>query len=203
MAAEDCRQVLASDTGSEDSRKITQKAHLRLARSLHQLGDLEEASSELDEFRSLNRGPVDPELSLRVQILQDHATRNLEADAPYTRPMRYEVRVTGELRPLIIDEEVSSALCCVKPPEIPAEIFLMHVVNKYHDRIMQLRPWTCWSCSSKAVNMIHTPASYLHLSVPMIIDYVRPVCAHGERCGQQARRFAEGMARAAGTYYET
>ncbi|KAF8055627.1 hypothetical protein FPV67DRAFT_809958 [Lyophyllum atratum] len=194
QAAEDCALVLA-DRCSPLSRPITLKAHLRLARSLHGLGDLERATMELDKFRALNGKSQASELSLRVRILQDQVAQDSVAEDQCglaTRLLHYVVR-TSRPAPIVIDDQVPTVLCSTNPPRIPTNAFLTHLVQKYDQRIMHSHEWTCWKCPAKAESMVHTPCAYFHLEEPVVVDLAQPICIHGGECEQQARALMAGQ----------
>ncbi|KDR73019.1 hypothetical protein GALMADRAFT_212979 [Galerina marginata CBS 339.88] len=113
-----------------------------------------------------------------------------------TRPLRYEIKVfvNNSLTGLVKYDQVPIALCSMHPPEVPTKMFLVQLVKKYDREIMDHQAWVCWNCSSPAVGMVHTPASYLHLEEPEVIDYAQPVCINGGPCDVEARKvMAEKM----------
>lgn len=187
--------MLAADRGSQLSKFITLKAHLRLARSLHALGEFEKATIELDKFRSLNGKSQASELSLRVRILQDQVEQDTVAEERCglaTRLLHYVVR-TSRPSPIVIDDQVPTVLCSTNPPRIPTNAFLTHLVQKYDQRIMHTHEWTCWKCPAKAESMVHTPCAYFHLEEPVVVDLAQPICIHGGECEKQARALMAGQ----------
>ncbi|KAH9487439.1 hypothetical protein JR316_0001515 [Psilocybe cubensis] len=105
-----------------------------------------------------------------------------------TRPFRYEVRVFNQESPIIKEEVVPVALCVARPPEMETRRFLTSLVSKHDRDILNMQPRTCWNCDKQAIGLTHTPASWLHLSDPLVLDFVQPVCENGGACDQAARQ---------------
>jgi len=187
---------------------LTQKAHYRLARCLFELGKLTDAMKEMDKYRDITGGhQAEAATSLRNKIIQATVARDGKVatelpSATNSRVLRYEVKVTGHPVSIVKNDIVPGSLCSMHPPEMPTKMFLAGLVKKYHDAIMQEKNWTCWNCPRKAVSLVHTPASYLHLAEPMVLDFAQPICVNGGECDKEARkmmdeemRFAAAMGR--------
>ncbi len=106
---------------------------------------------------------------------------------PQGYQLRYEIRVFNIATPIIRYDMVPAALCTTDSPEMPTRVFLANLVKKYHNEVMKLHPWTCWNCPARAVSLVHTPASYIHLSDPQVVDFAQPVCINGGVCEKAAR----------------
>jgi hypothetical protein len=118
----------------------------------------------------------------------------LPSDSTGGRVLRYEVKVsTGLSLPdtIVKIDTVPSSLCSMNPPGKPTKAFLAQLVNKHHDAILREKNWTCWNCPRRAVGLVHTPASYLHLAEPLVVDLVQPVCVNGGACEREARKLMD------------
>ena len=194
---EEVIQKAPQNVNASRSIALTQKAHHRLARCLFELGQLTEAMKEMDTYRDITGGrQTEVAMSLRNKITQADAARDGKvatelASATNSRVLRYEVKVIGHPVSIIKNDTVPSSLCSMHPPEMPTKIFLAELVKKHHDAIMQEKRWTCWNCPRKAVSLVHTPASYLHLEEPMVVDLVQPVCVNGGECDKEARKMMD------------
>jgi hypothetical protein len=179
---------------------LTQKAHHRLARCLFELGKLTDAMKEMDKYRDITGGrQTEAATNLRNKIVQAIVARDGKVaselpSATDSRALRYEVKVAGHPVSIVKIDTVPGSLCSMYPPEMPTKVFLAELVKKHHDAIMQEKNWTCWNCPRKAVSLVHTPASYLHLAEPMVLDFAQPVCVNGGECDKEARNMmAEEM----------
>lgn len=113
------------------------------------------------------------------------------------RQVRYEIRVSGEETPIVKFDMVPIALCSPRPPEAQTKMFLASLVNKYHDELLKSHNWNCWNCPARAVGLVHTPASYLHLPDAQVIDFAQPVCVNGGLCDKAARAMMDEEMRSA------
>ena len=158
---------------------------------------------EMDTYRDITGGrQTEAATSLRNKIIQAIVARDGKVatelpSATNSRILRYEVKVTGHPVSIIKNDTVPSLLCSMHPPEVPTQIFLAELVKKYHDAIMQEKNWTCWNCPRKAVSLVHTPASYLHLEEPMVVDFAQPVCVNRGECDKEARKMMDEEMRSA------
>ena len=108
-----------------------------------------------------------------------------------SKVLRYEVKVVGHPVSIVKTDTVPRSLCSMYPPEMPTKIFLAQLVKRHHDAIMEEKNWTCWNCRKKAVSLVHTPMSYLHLEESMVVDFAQPVCINGGECDKEARKMME------------
>jgi len=118
-------------------------------------------------------------------------SRHVPSDSTGGRVLRYEVKIStgpSRLDTIVKMDNVPSSLCSMHPPERSTKAFLAQLVNKHHEAILQQRNWMCWNCPKRAVGLVHTPASYLHLAEPLVVDFVQPVCINGGACDREARR---------------
>lgn len=157
----------------------------------------------MDEYRHVMGGqPTDAEKGLRTKIL--HAI--MERDEGYRgqaahvlaiapgRPLRYEVNVFNNESIIVLFDEIPDNLCSNYPREIPSRLYAVKLVTKYHNSILHGKEWRCWKCFSPAIGLIHSPALYLHLHEPKIVDYVQPICKDGGECDVAAQKMmAETM----------
>ncbi|KAF8873606.1 hypothetical protein CPB84DRAFT_1798274 [Gymnopilus junonius] len=204
-AIEDVRNVLKMTPPGVKVEHIIQKAHLRLARCLYETGRYGDAIKELDTWRETvgNTHHTETESALRSKILQAIVMRDendnqksakrhyLELPSFPRRSLRYEVKVQDRISGDTVikyDYYVPTALCSPHPPEIPTRLFLIQLLQNHHNDVMGRRQWTCWRCSAPAVSLVHTPASYLHMEEPLVIDYAQPVCKNGGVCDLVARQ---------------
>ena len=199
---EEVIQKPPQNVNASGSIALTQKAHHRLARCLFELGKLTEAMKEMDTYRDIIGRQTEVAMSLRTKITQATAARDGKvatelASATNSRVLRYAVKVIGHPVSIIKNDTVPSSLCSVHPPEMPTKIFLAELVKKHHDAIMQEKRWTCWNCPRKAVSLVHTPVSYLHLEEPMVVDLVQLVCVNGGECDKEARKMMDEEMRSA------
>jgi hypothetical protein len=157
------------------------KAHFRLARCLCELRKYAEATKEMETYRDLVGGqPTPEETSLHARILN---ARNL-------RQVRYEINVFPEDEPPVVIVKLDMApikLCAPHPPEVPTRKYVASLVKKYDSGVRKSHKWSCWNCPARAVGLVHTPSSYLHLSDPQVIDFAQPVCVNGGACDKAAR----------------
>ena len=194
---EEVIRTAPKNVSAAGSIALTQKAHHRLARCLFELGKLADAMKEMDAYRDIPGGrQTDTATSLRNNILQAIVARDgkvaTELPSPTnSRVFRYEVKVTGHPVAIVKNDTVPNSLCSMHPPEMTTKIFLAELVIKHHDAIMREKNWTCWNCPRKAVSLVHTPASYLHLAEPMVLDFAQPVCVNGGECDKEARKMMD------------
>ncbi|KIM47209.1 hypothetical protein M413DRAFT_440707 [Hebeloma cylindrosporum] len=203
-AIPDLEEVIRKAPKEANSLKtigLTQKAHHRLARCLFELGKLTDALKEMDRYRDIpGGGTTEAATTLRNRIIEAIVLRD-ESRASTRVPssgnskvLRYEVKVTVPDQPsvsIVNYDTVALSLCTMHPPEMPTKMFLADLVKKYHESIMQERNWTCWNCRRKAVSLVHTPGSYLHLAEPMVVDFAQPVCVNGGECDKAARKMMD------------
>jgi hypothetical protein len=202
---EEVIQRAPQNSNASGSIALTQKAHHRLARCLFELGNLTDAMKEMDTYRDITGGrQTEAATILRNRIIQATvarggkvATELPSSSATNSRILRYEVQVTGHPVSIVKNDSVPILLCSMHPPELPTKIFLAELVKKHHDAIMQEKKWTCWNCPRKAVSLVHTPASYLHLEKPMVLDFSQPVCVNGGECDKEARKMMDEEMRSA------
>ncbi|KAF8202371.1 hypothetical protein BJ912DRAFT_439814 [Pholiota molesta] len=205
--------IKARATSRED-QAVTHKAHFRLACCFCELGRFAEAVDEMKTYRQLVGGqPKQEETRLYTKILsglvpQDPlpplarsmppplapATRTVPIHTHSTttgqhnlQQVRYEVRVFNVEYPIVKHDVVPMTLCSSHPPEVQTKMFLANLVTKYHDELVKSRSWNCWNCPARAVSLVHTPASYLHLQDAHVIDFAQPVCVNGGWCENAAR----------------
>lgn len=211
-AVPDLQEVIRVHVDTCDGLALTQKAHFRLARCYCELGRYGDAMQEMESYRELIGGqPKLAETSLYTKILGGIINREQAAGQsssppsahfphhargpvhhptdgkPHAYQLRYEIRVFDIATPIIRYDIVPAALCTSDPPEMQTRIFLANLVKKYHNEVMKLHPWTCWNCPARAVSLVHTPASYIHLSDPQVVDFAQPVCINGGVCEKAAR----------------
>lgn len=180
----------------QEADPIFRKAHFRQARCLFELGSSVLALAALDTYRDLVKGKVDEmEPVLRAKIMQGilEAKQSVESDKSL-RPLRYEIFVDGQDKPLVKHTTVPSDLCCRIPPRDRGTAFLVRLMDTYEAPILnsfQPGDRKCWNCGKTATALAHTPRLHLHLPSeeggPLVRDYVRPICARHSECDGLAK----------------
>ena len=192
--------------------RIAQKAHYRLARCLYEIGRLADALQALDVYQHImdKNVPSEAESTLRSKILRAIVGRDENPSNPFPREEHttstsslkraflYEVKVHDSIAAgytISYHYDVPTILCTPNPPEVPTRLFLVQLVKKYHEDVMNRKAWVCWKCSAPAVSLVHTPASYLHMQQPIVVDYAQPVCQNGGICDRAAREMMKNEMR--------
>ena len=76
-------------------------------------------------------------------------------------------------------DECGLAICRGSPgPTQEQKIQLLTLFSQAHSpELFALKPsWQCVICKAPATRLVHSPASWLHLPEPQLIDWASPVC---------------------------
>ncbi|KAF4622238.1 hypothetical protein D9613_009381 [Agrocybe pediades] len=170
------------------------KAYYRLSRAFLEMGHAEEARRHFDNYvrmagATASNDPAAKELQRKIH---ERAGRS----NPLMRPIMYQVRVltkeAGE-EEFVKEEFVPAELCAADPPKDRTIELLKYLLRKYDKEVRDSRPWKCWNCGRPANSITHTPSSFLHHPVPLVIDFSQPVCMNSGPCDMAGRELVHNV----------
>lgn len=109
-----------------------------------------------------------------------------------TRTIDYRVSC-GDIK-LNYKHDVLVEMLSTSAPRTLMTDTLQAMIFAHHKDILSSRTWTCGNCSKPAVDLVHTPMSYLHMpEEPLVLDMVYPICENGSECDRAARREVDSI----------
>jgi hypothetical protein len=135
--------------------------------------------------------------SLRNEIQK--AKEYFEGTPPDQKLFTYQVSIDGQKHNFL--ERAPAHLARSNPPRAEGEAFLMQLVLKHTKEIQNAKRYNCSVCGNsnwRDITIRHCPISWLHSTIPFVLDTAQPVCKglYGipSRCDQEAKReFLEVM----------